>query len=80
MCGLRRHIKERLKTEKLFKRGIYMNIGFLNLLTLIFVVGKLLGLFKFGWLIVFMPTIISAVLALIIILVALVASILGAID
>lgn len=57
-----------------------MNIGFLNLLTLIFVVGKLLGLFKFGWLIVFMPTIISAVLALIIILVALVASILGAID
>ena len=36
-----------------------MNFGFLNLITIIFVIGKLVGLFKFSWLIVFLPTIVS---------------------
>ena len=41
-----------------------MNFGFLNLITIIFVIGKLVGLFKFSWLIVFMPTIVSIVMIL----------------
>lgn len=57
-----------------------MNIGFLNLLTIIFIIGKLLGLFTFSWLIVFLPSIISAVLAVIFILVALLLSIFGAVE
>ena len=36
-----------------------MSFGFLNLITIIFVIGKLVGLFHFSWLIVFMPTIVS---------------------
>ena len=42
-----------------------MNFGFLNLITIIFVIGKLVGLFRFSWLIVFMPTIVSIVMILI---------------
>ena len=41
-----------------------MNFGFLNLITIIFVIGKLVGLFHFSWLIVFMPTIVSIVMIL----------------
>ena len=41
-----------------------MNFGFLNLITIIFVIGKLVGLFRFSWLIVFMPTIVSIVMIL----------------
>ena len=57
-----------------------MNIGFLNLLTIIFIIGKLLGLFTFGWLIVFLPTIISVALTILVLLVALIVSISEAID
>ena len=42
-----------------------MNFGFLNLITIIFVIGKLVGLFHFSWLIVFMPTIVNIVMILI---------------
>lgn len=42
-----------------------MSIGFLNLLTVIFIIGKLLGLFHFGWLIVFLPTIIDVAIIVI---------------
>ena len=41
-----------------------MNFGFLNLITIIFVIGKLVGSFKFSWIIVFMPTIVSIVMIL----------------
>ena len=41
-----------------------MNFGFLNLITIIFVIGKLVGLVNFSWLIVFMPTIVSIVMIL----------------
>lgn len=39
-----------------------MSIGFLNLLTIIFIVAKLLGVVKASWIVVFLPTIISAIL------------------
>ena len=42
-----------------------MGFGFLNLITVIFVIGKLLGAFHFGWLIVFLPTIIDVAIILI---------------
>lgn len=41
-----------------------MNFGFLNLITIIFVIGKLVGLFHFSWLIVFLPTIVNIVMIL----------------
>ena len=41
-----------------------MNFCFLNLITIIFVIGKLVGLFNFSWLVVFMPTIVSIVMIL----------------
>lgn len=36
-----------------------MSIGILNLLTLIFVIAKILGLVQFSWLVCLLPTIIS---------------------
>lgn len=42
-----------------------MSFGFLNLITVIFVIGKLLGAFHFSWLIVFLPTIIDVAIILI---------------
>lgn len=52
-----------------------MAIGFLNLLTIIFVIGKLLGFVSFSWLIVFLPTLISLILTIILVIVALILSI-----
>jgi hypothetical protein len=49
-----------------------MGIGFLNLLTIIFIVAKLLGFINASWLIVFLPTIISAVLTVLLVVVALI--------
>lgn len=51
---------------------MYMGIGFLNLLTIIFIVAKLLGFINASWLIVFLPTIISAVLTVLLVVVALI--------
>lgn len=72
MHGVKEYIKEHLKTEKLYKRYMYMGIGFLNLLTIIFIVAKLLGFINASWLIVFLPTIISAVLTVLLVVVALI--------
>lgn len=72
MYGVKEYIKEHLKTEKLYKRYMYMGIGFLNLLTIIFIVAKLLGFINASWLIVFLPTIISAVLTVLLVVVALI--------
>lgn len=42
-----------------------MGFGFLNLITVIFVIAKLLGAFHFSWLIVFLPTIIDVAIIII---------------
>lgn len=42
-----------------------MGFELLNLITVIFVIGKLLGAFHFSWLIVFLPTIIDVAIILI---------------
>lgn len=42
-----------------------MNIGFLNLLTIVFVVMKLLGFFHFSWFVAFLPTIIDIAIIII---------------
>lgn len=55
---------------------MYMGIGFLNLLTIIFIVAKLLGFINASWLIVFLPTIISAVLTVLLVVVALITQVL----
>lgn len=56
----------------------YMGIGFLNLLTIIFIIGKLLGLFHFGWLIVFLPTIIDVAIIVICLLFVAIVSLIDA--
>lgn len=48
-----------------------MDIGFLNLLTIIFIIAKLLGVVKASWIIVFLPTIISAILTFTLLAIAL---------
>ena len=57
-----------------------MSIGFLNLLTIIFIVAKLLGIVKASWIIVFLPTIISAVLTTILVVIALLCALLSGVD
>jgi hypothetical protein len=57
-----------------------MNFGFLNLITIIFVIGKLLGAFKFSWLIVFLPTIISIVMILICFFVVAIVALIGVLN
>ena len=57
-----------------------MNFGFLNLLTVIFLIGKLLGAFHFSWLIVFLPTIVSIVMILICFLVVAVVALVGVLN
>lgn len=42
-----------------------MGLGFLNIITIIFVIAKLFGMFPFSWLIVFLPTIIDVAIILI---------------
>lgn len=42
-----------------------MGFGFLNLITVIFVIAKLFGAFTFSWLIVFLPTIIDVAIILV---------------
>jgi hypothetical protein len=42
-----------------------MGFGFLNLITVIFVIAKLFGAFPFSWLVVFLPTFIDVAIILI---------------
>ena len=42
-----------------------MGFGFLNLITVIFVISKLFGAFPFSWLIVFLPAIVDVAIILI---------------
>lgn len=62
------------------EKEAYMSIGFLNLLTIIFIVAKLLGIVKASWIIVFLPTIISAVLTTILVVIALLCALLSGVD
>lgn len=57
-----------------------MSFGFLNLITIIFVIGKLVGLFNFSWLIVFMPTIVSIVMILICFLAIAIVALIGVLN
>ena len=57
-----------------------MSIGFLYLLTIIFIVAKLLGIVKASWIIVFLPTIISAVLTTILVVIALLCTLSSGVD
>lgn len=54
--------------EKQSKNGI----GFLSILTIIFVIAKLFGVITWSWLIVFLPTILSILIWLVLIIVAIV--------
>lgn len=57
-----------------------MSVGFLNLLTIIFIVAKLLGIVKASWIIVFLPTIISAVLTTILVVIVLLCALFSGVD
>lgn len=57
-----------------------MSIGFLNLLTIIFIVAKLLGIVKASWIIVFLPTIISVVLTTILVVIVLLCALFSGVD
>ena len=50
-----------------------MKVGFLNLLTLIFVLAKLFGAITWPWAVVFIPTFVSVFIGVIILLVAILA-------
>jgi hypothetical protein len=53
-----------------------MKIGFLNLLTLIFVVAKLFGAISWSWWIIFIPTYVSVGLVMFVLFLAFVAAVL----
>lgn len=56
------------------KETVSKGLGFLNILTLIFVIAKVLGLVTFSWWLVFMPTLIQvAVVMLVLVIVMIVA-------
>lgn len=54
-----------------------MKIGFLNALTLVFVIAKLLGALSWSWPVVFIPTFVSVFLVLLFLVAALVVAIVG---
>lgn len=54
------------------KEAVSKSLGFLNILTLIFVIAKVLGLVTFSWWLVFMPTLIQVavvMLALVVVMI-----------
>lgn len=51
-------------------RGNDMKIGFLNLLTIIFVIGKLFSVIDWSWWLVFAPTILNVLLLPVFIIIA----------
>lgn len=50
-----------------------MKVGFLNLLTLIFVLAKLIGAINWSWAVVFIPTFVSIFIGFIILAIAIIA-------
>lgn len=57
-----------------------MGFGFLTLITVIFVIAKLLGAFHFSWLIVFLPTIIDVAIILICFLIVAIVALIDAVN
>lgn len=54
------------------KEVVSKGLSFLNMLTLIFVIAKVLGLVTFSWWLVFMPTLIQFALVILVLIVALI--------
>lgn len=57
------------------KETVNKGLSFLNILTLVFVIAKLLGLVTFSWWLVFMPTLIQVAIVLIMLVVVLIAAV-----
>lgn len=54
------------------KEAVSKGLGFLNILTLIFVIAKVLGLVTFSWWLVFMPTLIQVAVVMLVFVVVLI--------
>lgn len=54
------------------KEVVSKGLGFLNILTLIFVIAKVLGLVTFSWWLVFMPTLIQVAVVMLVFVVVLI--------
>lgn len=54
------------------KEAVSKGLGFLNILTLIFVIAKVLGLVTFSWWLVFMPTLIQVAVVMLVFVVVMI--------
>lgn len=54
------------------KETVSKSLGFLNILTLIFVIAKVLGLVTFSWWLVFMPTLIQVAVVMLVFVVVMI--------
>lgn len=54
------------------KKTVNKGLSFLNILTLVFVIAKLLGLVTFSWWLVFMPTLIQVAVVVIVLVVVMI--------
>lgn len=54
------------------KETVSKGLGFLNILTLIFVIAKVLGLVTFSWWLVFMPTLIQVAVVMLVFVVVMI--------
>lgn len=57
------------------KEVVSKGLSFLNILTLIFVIAKVLGLVTFSWWLVFMPTLIQLALVILMLVVVLIVAV-----
>lgn len=57
------------------KEVVSKGLSFLNMLTLIFVIAKVLGLVTFSWWLVFMPTLIQLALVILMLVVVLIVAV-----
>ncbi|MDT2842622.1 hypothetical protein P7H44_07750 [Vagococcus lutrae] len=57
------------------KKTVNKGLSFLNILTLVFVIAKLLGLVTFSWWLVFLPTLIQLAFALLMLVVVLIVAV-----
>lgn len=57
------------------KEVVSKGLSFLNMLTLIFVIAKVLGLVTFSWWLVFMPTLIQVAVAMLVFVVVMIVAV-----
>lgn len=57
------------------KKTVNKGLSFLNILTLVFVIAKILGLVTFSWWLVFLPTLIQLAIVLLMLVVILIAAV-----